>query len=77
MQRYLPRNARTKEVITISSVKGENKTFGKSIVAEVLPLADYWPAEDYQDYFENNPEPGVLRVCRGAEVEKFRRRFAG
>src|ERR1017187_5104109 len=30
---------------------------GRTIVTELLPLANYWPAEDYhQDYFEKNPD---------------------
>ena len=55
----------------------QDKTFGKPIVTEVLPLANYWPAEDYhQDYFENNPNQGYCAFVVGPKVEKFRKTFA-
>jgi peptide-methionine (S)-S-oxide reductase len=54
-----------------------NKTFSKPIVTEVLPLANYWPAESYhQDYFENNPNQGYCAFVVGPKVEKFRKTFA-
>ena len=55
----------------------QDKTFGKPIVTEVLPLANYWPAEAYhQDYFENNPNQGYCAFVVGPKVEKFRKTFA-
>ena len=55
----------------------QDKTFGKPIVTEVLPLQNYWPAEDYhQDYFENNPNQGYCAFVVGPKVEKFRKTFA-
>ncbi len=55
----------------------QKKLFGKSIVTEVLPLANYWPAEAYhQDYFENNPHEGYCAFVVGPKVEKFRKTFA-
>ena len=55
----------------------QDKTFGKPIVTEVLPLANYWPAESYhQDYFENNPNQGYCAFVVGPKVEKFRKTFA-
>ena len=55
----------------------QKKLFGKSIVTEVLPLANYWPAEAYhQDYFENNPHQGYCAFVVGPKVEKFRKTFA-
>lgn len=54
-----------------------DKLFGKPIVTEVLPLADYWAAEAYhQDYFENNPHQGYCAFVVGPKVEKFRKTFA-
>lgn len=56
---------------------GENKIFGKPIVTEVLPIANYWPAEDYhQDYFEKNPNQGYCVAVAGPKVAKFRKTFA-
>ena len=55
----------------------QKKLFGKSIVTEVLPLVNYWPAEAYhQDYFENNPHQGYCAFVVGPKVEKFRKTFA-
>ena len=54
-----------------------DKQFTKPIVTEVLPLASYWPAEDYhQDYFERNPNQGYCAFVVGPKVEKFRKTFA-
>ena len=55
---------------------GENKIFGRPIVTEVLPIANYWPAEDYhQDYFEKNPNQGYCVAVAGPKVAKFRKTF--
>ena len=55
----------------------QDKAFGKPIVTEVLPLANYWPAEDYHhDYFERNPNQGYCAFVVGPKVEKFRKTFA-
>ncbi len=55
----------------------QDKAFGKPIVTEVLPLANYFAAESYhQDYFENNPNQGYCAFVVGPKVEKFRKTFA-
>jgi peptide-methionine (S)-S-oxide reductase len=54
----------------------QDKLFGRPIVTEVLPLANYWPAEDYhQDFFEKNPEQGYCMAVAAPKVEKFRKTF--
>lgn len=56
---------------------GEDKYFVKPVVTEVLPLANYFPAEAYhQDYFENNPNQGYCAFVVGPKVDKFRKTFA-
>jgi peptide-methionine (S)-S-oxide reductase len=51
--------------------------YRNAIVTEVLPLANYWPAEDYhQDYFANNPHQGYCMVVAAPKVAKFRGTFA-
>ena len=51
--------------------------FGRPIVTEVLPLSNYWPAEDYhQDFFERNPFQGYCMAVAAPKVEKFRKTFA-
>ena len=53
------------------------KLFGRPIVTEVMPLSNYWPAEDYhQDFFERNPFQGYCVAVAGPKVEKFRKTFA-
>ena len=53
------------------------KLFGKPIVTEVVPLANYWPAEEYhQDFFEKNPYQGYCMAVAGPKVAKFRKTFA-
>jgi peptide-methionine (S)-S-oxide reductase len=51
--------------------------FNHKIVTEVLPLAHYWPAEDYhQDFFERNPNQGYCMAVAGPKVAKFRKTFS-
>jgi peptide-methionine (S)-S-oxide reductase len=55
----------------------QDKLFGKPIVTEVLPLANYWPAEEYhQDFFEKNPYQGYCVAVAAPKVAKFRKTFA-
>ena len=54
----------------------QEKLFGRPIVTEVLPLDNYWPAEDYhQDFFERNPTQGYCMAVAAPKVEKFRKTF--
>ncbi len=54
----------------------QDKLFGQPIVTEVLPLANYWPAEAYhQDFFEKNPTQGYCMAVAAPKVEKFRKTF--
>ena len=47
------------------------------VVTEILPLNNYWPAEDYhQDYFANNPENQYCVYVVSEKVEKFKKYFA-
>lgn len=51
-------------------------TFGAPLVTEVLPLANYWPAEAYhQDYFKQHPEQGYCAFVVGPKVAKLRKQF--
>lgn len=55
----------------------QDKLFGKPIVTEVLPLSNYWPAEEYhQDFFEKNPHQGYCVAVAGPKVAKFRKTFS-
>jgi peptide-methionine (S)-S-oxide reductase len=55
----------------------ESKVFGRPVVTEVQPLANYWPAEDYhQDFFARNPYQGYCVAVAAPKVAKFRKTFA-
>src|SRR5215208_1613812 len=54
----------------------QEKLFGKPVVTEVLPMANYWPAEEYhQDFFEKNPTQGYCLAVAAPKVAKFRKTF--
>jgi peptide-methionine (S)-S-oxide reductase len=47
------------------------------IVTEVVPVANYWPAEEYhQDFFEKNPTQGYCMAVAAPKVAKFRKTFS-
>jgi peptide-methionine (S)-S-oxide reductase len=49
---------------------------GGRVVTELLPLANYWRAEDYhQHYYANHPGQGYCAYVVAPKVEKFRRTF--
>lgn len=51
--------------------------YSRPIVTEVLPVANYWPAEDYhQDFFARNPNQGYCMAVAAPKVAKFRKTFA-
>lgn len=51
--------------------------FKKSIVTEISPLTNFYPAEDYhQNYYELNPNQGYCQYVIRPKVEKFRKQFA-
>ena len=53
-----------------------DNAFGRPIVTEVLPLANYWPAEDYhQDFFAKNPYQGYCLAVAAPKVAKFKKTF--
>jgi peptide-methionine (S)-S-oxide reductase len=55
---------------------GEQKLFGRTLVTEVLPMENYWPAEEYhQDFFEKNPTQGYCLAVAAPKVAKFRKTF--
>jgi len=54
-----------------------DKLFGRPIVTEVVPLQNYWPAEEYhQDFFAKNPYQGYCLAVAAPKVAKFRKTFA-
>jgi peptide-methionine (S)-S-oxide reductase len=50
---------------------------GKLIVTEVVPLSEFYDAEDYhRQYFKNHPDTGYCRVIIEPKVEKLQKQFA-
>ena len=67
-------DAVAKELIQEMTQSG---VYSHPIITEVLPLANYWTAEDYhQDYFEKNPTQGYCLAVAAPKVAKFRKTFA-
>jgi peptide-methionine (S)-S-oxide reductase len=55
----------------------QEKLFSRPVVTEVLPMENYWPAEDYhQDFFEKNPTQGYCLAVAAPKVAKFRKTFS-
>ena len=51
--------------------------YSRPLVTEVVPVNNYWPAEDYhQDFFERNPHQGYCMAVAAPKVEKFRKTFS-
>ncbi len=51
--------------------------WGKPIVTEVVPLGEFYPAEEYhRDYFMRNPNQGYCRTVISPKLSKFRNGWA-
>lgn len=54
------------------------KIWSRPIVTELLPLPQFYPAEDYhQEYFRQHPDQAYCQAVISPKVSKFRQRFAG
>ncbi|HTQ30155.1 MAG TPA: peptide-methionine (S)-S-oxide reductase MsrA [Opitutaceae bacterium] len=50
------------------------KHFSDPITTEIVPLAKFWPAEDYhQDYFEKHPHRPYCALVIGPKVDKLKK----
>jgi peptide-methionine (S)-S-oxide reductase len=55
----------------------QSGVYSRPIVTEVLPQANYWPAESYhQDFFARNTAHGYCMAVAAPKVAKFRKTFA-
>ena len=53
------------------------KVFPGPIVTEVVPLIEFFPAEEYHsDYYARNPSQGYCRAVVGPKVSKMRKEWA-
>lgn len=54
----------------------EEKLWDNPIVTEVVPLTEFYPAEDYhRDYFQRNPGQPYCQAVIAPKVAKFRSKF--
>ncbi len=55
----------------------KNAVWEKPIVTEIVPVAEFYPAEDYhRDYYELNPGNAYCQAIVRPKVEKFKHVFA-
>lgn len=55
----------------------EAQVWDKPIVTEIVPLENFFPAEDYHhNYFEQNPQNQYCQFVVRPKVEKFKKVFA-
>jgi peptide-methionine (S)-S-oxide reductase len=51
--------------------------FRNPVVTQVVPAAEFYPAEDYhQEYYRNNPNQGYCAYVVAPKLDKFRQKFA-
>ena len=59
-----------------SAIERAKKHWGNSIVTEITPLGEFYPAEDYhQDYFNKNPGNGYCSVVIQPKITKARKEY--
>lgn len=61
-----------------AQVIAERRAAGQTVVTEVEPERNYWPAEDHhQNYVARHPQQPYCLFVAKAKVEAFRRAFPG
>ncbi|MDQ6825697.1 MAG: peptide-methionine (S)-S-oxide reductase MsrA [Candidatus Eremiobacteraeota bacterium] len=56
----------------------DKRVFREPIVTQVVPLRDFYPAEDYhQNYFDRHPNDPYIVYNDKPKVEQLRKRFPG
>lgn len=74
---YFSNPAQERVAKDLMAEMSQSGVYSRPVVTEVLPLANYWPAEDYhQDYFAKNPDQGYCMAVAAPKVAKFRKTFA-
>ena len=74
---YFSTPEQQQEALALIAELTQGGACARPIVTEVLPLTNYWPAEDYhQDFFEKNPYQGYCMAVAAPKVAKFRKTFA-
>jgi peptide-methionine (S)-S-oxide reductase len=66
------------EAETIIKELGEEKVFKNPIVTEVVPLKEFYPAEDYhREYYKRNPSQPYCQAVIAPKLAKFRAHWKG
>lgn len=74
---YFTTPEQEREAVLLIAELEQSAIFSGPLVTEVLPLANYWPAEGYhQDYYEQHPNQGYCAFVVGPKVAKFRQQFS-
>jgi peptide-methionine (S)-S-oxide reductase len=56
---------------------GASGIWRRPIVTEIVPLREFYPAEEYhREYFRRNPERSYCQLVIAPKVTEFRRKFA-
>ena len=59
----------------IAEIEGA-RLWDAPVVTEVVPLTEFYPAEDYhQEYYQRNPQQGYCRAIIAPKVAKFRKQY--
>ncbi len=60
-----------------AAVARASKVWPGQVVTEIMPLGDYWPAEDYhQNFFAKNPNQGYCLAVVLPKVIKVRKAYS-
>jgi peptide-methionine (S)-S-oxide reductase len=60
----------------VIAVQNSSKIWDAPIVTEVVPISEYYPAEDYhQEYYANNSQQPYCRAVVAPKVAKFRKYY--
>jgi peptide-methionine (S)-S-oxide reductase len=69
------RNASEKAMIE-NYIKSLQPKYKERIVAQVMPLSKFWPAENYhQNFIERNPNQGYVRSVSIPEIQKLQKLY--
>ncbi len=59
-----------------TALERSKEVWGNSVVTEIVPLGDFYPAEEYhQDFFAKNPNQGYCVAVVAPKVAKVRAKF--
>ena len=69
-------SSEAQKVEAVRSKPMAQRHFRQPIVTEIVPLAHFYPAEDYhQDYYRDNPNQPYCRMVIRPKVEKFEKKL--